>query len=271
MVKRSLKASTTGIDKAKRAFERKGWTQEYLAAEVGLSTRQSVWKFFTGKAIERNIFIDLCFQLDIEWQEIADLPHLTPELSNPSGSTANLEVNDLVERVRSLLRSQIQAQCGLLKSCFDFTQPLQLESIYTEIDLLSQLNNQRWLEVNDLQPSGAKFERINLDRSDHLTRSAIDVASNHTKLVLLGKPGAGKTTFLQYLALQCNEGKFRADCIPVFISLRTFSIQAKEANNFSFASHISRNWLSYGITDEQVDTLLRQGKILLLLDGLDEV
>jgi predicted NACHT family NTPase len=271
MVKRSLIASTTGIDKAKRAFERKGWTQEYLAAEVGLSTRQSVWKFFTGKAIERNIFIDLCFQLDIDWQEIADLSHLTPELANPLGSTANLEVNDLVDRVRSLLQSQIQAQCGMLKFCFDTIQPLQLESVYTEIDLLSQINNQRWLEVNDLQVSQSKFERFSLNQSDRLTKSAIDIASNHTKLVLLGKPGAGKTTFLQYLALQCNKGKFKADCIPVFISLRTFSIQAKEANNFSFANYISSNWTSYGISDEQVDTLLRQGKILLLLDGLDEI
>jgi predicted NACHT family NTPase len=271
MVKRSLKASTTGIDKAKKAFERKGWTQEYLAAEVGLSTRQSIWKFFTGKAIDRNIFIDLCFQLDIDWQEIADLPCVTSELSNFLASTANLEVNDLVERVRSLLKCQMQAQCGLLKSCFDVTQPLQLESIYTEIDLLSQPNNQRWLEVNDLQVSQSKFERFNLNQSDCLTRSAIDVISNNTKLVLLGKPGAGKTTFLQHLALQCNEGKFQADRIPIFISLRTFIFQSREINDFSFASYIIRNWRSYSITDEQVNTLLKHGKILLLLDGLDEI
>jgi predicted NACHT family NTPase len=271
MVKRSLKASTTGIDKAKKAFERKGWTQEYLAAEVGLSTRQSVWKFFTGKAIDRNIFIDLCFQLDIDWQEIADLPNLTSEVSTSLLLTANPEINDLVNRVRSLLREQIQVQCGLLKSCFDVTQPLQLESIYTEIDLLSQPNNQRWLEVDDLQLSGTKFERVNLDRSDRLTKSALDFVSNHTKLVLLGKPGAGKTTFLQHLAFQCNKSNFQSDRIPVFIPLRTFAIQAREINNFSFVSYIIRHWQSYGITDEQIEILLRQGKILLLLDGLDEI
>jgi hypothetical protein len=36
MTKRSLKASPSGVEQAKKAFERKGWTQEYLAAEVGL-------------------------------------------------------------------------------------------------------------------------------------------------------------------------------------------------------------------------------------------
>lgn len=53
MAKRSLQASAEGIRKAKQAFRRKGWTQEYLAGEVGLETRQPIWKFFTGKAIDR--------------------------------------------------------------------------------------------------------------------------------------------------------------------------------------------------------------------------
>jgi predicted NACHT family NTPase len=51
MAKRSLKATPEGQLQAKRAFERTGWTQEQLALEVGLNTRQSVWKFFTGRPI----------------------------------------------------------------------------------------------------------------------------------------------------------------------------------------------------------------------------
>lgn len=47
MAKRSLQASPTGIQRAKRAFTLKGWTQENLAAEVNLKTRQPVWRFFT--------------------------------------------------------------------------------------------------------------------------------------------------------------------------------------------------------------------------------
>ena len=66
MAKRSLKASEAGRVTAKKAFERTGWTQEYLAYQVGLETRQSVWKFFSGRPVDRNIFIDLCFQLDLE-------------------------------------------------------------------------------------------------------------------------------------------------------------------------------------------------------------
>jgi predicted NACHT family NTPase len=48
MVKRSLQASLTGIQEAKRAFARKGWTQDNLAAEVNLKTRQPIWRLFSG-------------------------------------------------------------------------------------------------------------------------------------------------------------------------------------------------------------------------------
>ncbi len=86
MAKRSLKASETGIVKAKRVFERRDWTQEYLASAVGLQTRQSIWKFFSGRPIERHLFIDICFQLDLDWQEIVDRPIGTPWRMNPSAS-----------------------------------------------------------------------------------------------------------------------------------------------------------------------------------------
>lgn len=74
MARRSLKASTLGIEKAKRAFQVREWTQEYLASEVGLETRQPIWKFFTGKPIERQSFMEICFQLGLDWQEIAERP-----------------------------------------------------------------------------------------------------------------------------------------------------------------------------------------------------
>ncbi|HEY9662762.1 MAG TPA: histidine kinase, partial [Allocoleopsis sp.] len=74
MVKRSLQASPAGIQRAKRAFALKGLTQENLAGEVNLKTRQPVWRFFTGQPVDRQIFLAVCSILDLDWREIAENP-----------------------------------------------------------------------------------------------------------------------------------------------------------------------------------------------------
>lgn len=276
MAKRSLKASSLGINKAKRAFERTGWTQEYLAAEVGLSTRQSVWKFFSGKSIERHIFIDICFQLSLNWQDIAELPSLAQEDSVSDEQNSQEKHYQVIPKERSLddfkqcktrLQGQIEAQCGTIQSFFEYSQPLALDNIYTNQNVLTRLSNQRWLEISDL----LKSRKHTLVDPNVETIPALEAVTSHSKLMLLGKPGAGKTTFLQYLALECIRNNFKADCLPVLIYLRTFVAQAKEFQDFSILGYLERFWRNYDLSLTQITSLLQQGKVLILLDGLDEI
>ncbi|MEM9272231.1 MAG: NACHT domain-containing NTPase [Cyanobacteria bacterium P01_F01_bin.143] len=272
MAKRSLKAAPSAIPQAKRAFELTGWTQEYLAAEVGLSTRQSIWKFFTGKPIERHIFIDICFQLDLAWEEIADLPQRLKSSGSQAIANADaLPLEELISIAKERIQGQVEDQCATVQSFFEYAQPLQLDQIYTDLNLLTSLTSQQWLEISDLQGNGDYAERCDFSQHNAQSISAISAFNNHNKLVLLGKPGAGKTTLLKHLALQSIQGKFKADCIPVFIFLRTFAHQCKEDNNFSFVNYLQKLWANYDISSEQVLNLLQQGKVLVLLDGLDEV
>jgi len=86
--------------------------------------------------------------------------------------------------------------------------------------------------------------------------------------MLLGKPGSGKTTFLQHIAMQCNQGELLPERIPIFIRLKNFE---SEVGRFSLLNYIHQELRSSGISDQQVETLLHHGKALILLDGLDEV
>ncbi|PZD73411.1 hypothetical protein C1752_02102 [Acaryochloris thomasi RCC1774] len=262
MAKRSLFATPVGAIKAKQAFQRLGWTQEYLAAQVSVQTRQPIWKFFTGKPIERHIFIDLCFQLDLEWQEIAGLP--SPDDLRAT-STAQ-ELDEWVQRLRTYQQGQLQAQCGILQSSLDVTHTLQLSEIYTGIQTLPQLTHQRWLEISELQTAteSTRFMPVH----DDLTQGAETIKA-HSKLVIVGKPGAGKTTFLQHIALECQGNRLRPECIPIFIPLRMLTRTAQD--DFSIVDYISRVWNGSGLADEQLERLLQQGRVLILLDGLDEV
>ncbi|AFY76955.1 MAG: NACHT domain-containing NTPase [Hydrococcus sp. C42_A2020_068] len=270
MAKRSLRSSTTGIVRAKQAFESQGWTQESLATEVGLSSRQSIWKFFTGRPIERHIFKEICFKLDLDWTEIADLPKEQLPVSQPPEIEENLGIEEWVQRMRSRNREHIQTQCDTLQSSFDLTQPL-LSQIYTLVNLLPHPSSQRWLEISDLQNVQPELARLDFTQLDRSATPGMELVAQHNKLMILGKPGSGKTTFLQYIALQCNQGKYKRDLIPFFIQLRILTAEVPDEEDFSFLNYIVRQCQACGLSKHQALILLQEGKILLLLDGLDEI
>jgi predicted NACHT family NTPase len=135
MVKRSLHASSTGIQQAKRAFALTGWTQENLAGEANLKTRQPIWRFFTGQPVDRQIFVEICSILDLEWREIAEsppadfiepgvIPHISPE-----------DLDLLVQQVRSQYHDTIQSQCGILQ-LLDINRPVNIDDIYVDVNIL---------------------------------------------------------------------------------------------------------------------------------------
>lgn len=269
MAKRSLRASQAGIRQAKKAFTRKGWTQENLAFEVNLKTRQPIWRFFTGQPIERYIFIEICSILELNWREIAENP---PAETLDTGEKSATNINALVQQVRSQRRDKIQDQCGTVQ-LLEISRPVNLDEIYVEAHILEEIASQQWLEITDLQSLTLKdFENFSLGYASPKRITAMRAVESYPKLRILGNPGAGKTTFLQHIAIKCNQGEFAGNRVPVFISLKDFTEESKESGEFSLLNYIRAELLVSGITEPSVtEMLLREGRVLLLLDGLDEV
>jgi predicted NACHT family NTPase len=256
---------------AKQVFERRGLTQEELAIKAGLSSRQSVWKFFTSRPIERYIFKEICFQLDLEWEEIADLPqqYSAPVVGNQVSDS--LGVNGLVEIMRAMLKQQIEKECNTLQSPLAQTQPL-LEQIYIVTNLLTQPSNQRWLDLSDFQVTHSASARPDLGRTSENPVPGMELIAQHDNLMILGRPGAGKTTFLKYIALQCVQGQYKANLVPYLIQLRSlFTEVIEEEEEFNLLKNIVSLGARCNLSEEQTMKLIEEGQFLLLLDGLDEV
>ncbi|OYD92647.1 histidine kinase [Nostoc sp. 'Peltigera membranacea cyanobiont' 210A] len=271
MARRSLKASTVGIEKAKKAFKIREWTQEYLASEIGLETRQPIWKFFTGKPIERQNFMEICFRLGLDWQDIAELPNPRLLTENNQEWEDCQNVESLVQMLRSRLSDKIKSQCATTR-LLDIDQPIQLEEIYVSTNILNNITSRRWLDILDLQGLiTEEFDCFNFNQLYQERASAIQAVITYPKLMVLGKPGSGKTTFLQYIAMQCNQGKLLSDRIPIFIRLKNFAEDARETGNYSLLNYLSQELADCGASDQEIQTLLVNGRILILLDGLDEI
>ncbi|MEA5623856.1 NACHT domain-containing NTPase [Nostoc sp. UHCC 0251] len=272
MVKRSLQASLTGIQEAKRAFTLKGWTQDNLAAEVNLKTRQPIWRFFSGRPVERHTFIEICLVLALNWREIATNPPAEFLELEEYTQPAVLDIDALVQQVRSQRFDKIQDQCGTLQ-LLDVSHPVAIDDIYIDLNILEQIASQQWLEITELQKLDPKeFDRFGLGEIDLNQISGTQAIETYSKLRVLGKPGVGKTTFLQHLAIQCNQSALVSNYVPIFITLRNFAQEYKISNDFSLLKYIRQEFITSGISDPSViEILLNAGRVLLLLDGMDEI
>lgn len=265
MPRQSLSASEQGINKAKKAFMRTELTHEQLAIAVGLKSRYSIWKFFKGESIELYIFKAICSRIELDWEEIA-----APKPLNKEDKTCS-DIDTLVQNLRQKVLPSIQQRCGTIR-VLDMTQPIGLIDIYTNVNLLEQITGNRRLKIAQLlkgfDPELHCFDRIGLNRVTEERILGIEVVKHYLKLMVLGKPGSGKTTFLKHLAIQCISGDLLVNLVPIFITLRDFS---EAENRPSCLEFISKTLFNSSVTDSQVHEVLKQGRALILFDGLDEI
>jgi predicted NACHT family NTPase len=154
------------------------------------------------------------------------------------------------------------------------TQPIGLNEIYTSVNILENFTGMQRLTIEELEKLSQQytqedFDRFGLEAIKIERVPGLQVVQKYSKLMILGKPGAGKTTFLKYLAIQCIAGEFLAHLVPRFITLKDFAEDNYQNSLVNFIIFDTCN--QFFTSQNEAETLLQQGRLLILLDGLDEV
>ena len=154
-------------------------------------------------------------------------------------------------------------------------EPVDLASVYTGVKLLDSQ------DILQFDPDALEetFRQTRLRGYSSRGReeekqSGITIANQKQYLMVLGGPGAGKSTFLRKVGLEAlrtfyyEDAVYRPRVIPVLLELKRF-----EKDDVDIAKFIAAEFETCGFPEAEafMQNALTQGNLLIMLDGLDEV
>jgi formylglycine-generating enzyme required for sulfatase activity len=164
-------------------------------------------------------------------------------------------------------------------------ESLRLVDVYTALDTTDLRHVEREEQLREFMARIHEADRV----------PAQEAANEAARLLIMGDPGAGKTTFIKHLAYQLAQARLAVQpdhwlkqlepwthgaLLPLWVELRqvaTFAVEQKKSQGtvsllLSYLRHMLGQWHLEGYWAE-LDVALRdhdQGPVLVLLDGLDE-
>ena len=178
------------------------------------------------------------------------------------------DLDSLVQEVKQKIAADVTERCGTMR-VLDMTQPVDLDRIYTDVNIIKDVTGRRRIGYDEVMEVCTRehFDRF-LVGTIQKRGAGLKAVDEIQKLVVLGKPGAGKTTFMKYLAMSCIAGKFHGELVPIFVTLKAY---AEEEGQPTLENYIFTEFQKREVASDVVKRLLKKGRALILLDGLDEV
>jgi len=244
-------------------------------------SEKTIRNFFDGdnqsKVLESTLNALCKALLDYE-SYVAAEKALSPKVPEVADNTAiSLISTQSLNRSQYLTQEWLQEYAQVIdRDCqiriLDMRKPKNIEDVYVEVRLLDTPMRHQRKTIDELlkfvESSNSEEGSEIVPETSEKQVSGFEVVSQCQRLMILGRPGAGKTTFLKKIATVTmsqllESGDINQNPLPIYIRLKDFS-EAQNQETLMDAI-IEKVYL------HEIKTLLEQGQCLILLDALDEV
>lgn len=185
-------------------------------------------------------------------------------------SNSHLDEKDFIQKYSEYLKEN----CGSIQ-VLDMTESMDLKESCVQVKLTKKIRRQRTYEeiLEILNYIESNSDTLVETSEQQETVNGLDAVKEYPKLMLLGLPGSGKTTFCKNVALHYLEDKSEGELIPIYLELKKIIEEDEKGSNSSIiiSAVIKEFTTSISNSEKILQAFLEQGRCLILLDGLDEV
>ncbi|OUC13157.1 MAG: hypothetical protein B0A82_18605 [Alkalinema sp. CACIAM 70d] len=249
-----------------------GKTRVQIAMSLGvepsvISTRLTgiygKFNIHDGGPVKESRLKDILVERYKRWSASAEPATIAP--SSPKLSEPVDPISQRIQEIRSRQCPKLINLYGQIRLPLTHQQ-VDVQDLYVDVYVLTRLSaDYQDNAINILRTYDRKNDRVAMGQRAGDRRDGEETVKQdrYRRSVIVGKPGSGKSTFMQRLVVGCCLGEIFADRIPNLIVLR--DIQSAE---FNLEQHLQQEWR---VDQQTLQEILDSGRVLLLLDGLDEV